>query len=92
MWSSFFQGSRRYINYLVNYLLFSRVVIIRKPAPTLSDFYIPLHKVDDDPFTLVAPTSNSTGSFTYTSSDTSVATNSAKSQASCAVFKWGKWI
>ncbi len=43
-------------------------------APTLSNFNIPAHFTSDAPFTITAPTSNSTGAFTYTSSNPSVAT------------------
>jgi uncharacterized protein YjbI with pentapeptide repeats len=42
--------------------------------PTLSNFSVPAKKINDVPFTLTDPTSNSSGSFTYISSDTSVAT------------------
>ena len=47
-----------------------------KPAniPTLSSFSIATKTSTSAPFTLTAPTSNSTGSFTYASSNTSVAT------------------
>ena len=47
-----------------------------KPAnvPTLSNFIIPAKVVGDAPFAITAPTSNSIGTFTYTSSNTSVAT------------------
>lgn len=43
-------------------------------SPTLSNFTIPAHLVGDAPFALTAPTSNSIGTFTYTSSNTNVAT------------------
>ena len=43
-------------------------------APTLTNFSIPPKTLGDAPFTITAPTSNSTGAFTYTSSNTSVAT------------------
>jgi hypothetical protein len=43
-------------------------------APTLSNFSVPAKVFGDAAFTLSAPTSNSTGTFTYTSSNTSVAT------------------
>ena len=43
-------------------------------SPTLSNFSIPTHSIGDAPFALIAPTSNSTGAFSYTSSNTSVAT------------------
>lgn len=43
--------------------------------PTLSNFNVPTNKVATDaPFALTAPTSNSAGAFTYTSSNTNVAT------------------
>lgn len=42
--------------------------------PTISNFNNITKMYNDVPFTIVAPTSNSAGSFTYTSSDTSVAT------------------
>ena len=43
-------------------------------GPTISGFTVPAKFMGDAPFTLTAPTSNSTGAFTYTSSNTSVAT------------------
>jgi hypothetical protein len=43
-------------------------------APTLSNFSIPAQVVGAAPVTITAPTSNSTGAFTYTSSNTNVAT------------------
>jgi Secretion system C-terminal sorting domain len=43
-------------------------------APILSNFSIPAQAVGAAPITITAPTSNSTGAFTYTSSNTSVAT------------------
>ncbi|MDB5147696.1 MAG: hypothetical protein JWQ57_1716 [Mucilaginibacter sp.] len=43
-------------------------------APTLYSFVLPDKRVGDAPFTLTAPGSNSTGAFTYTSSNTAVAT------------------
>ena len=42
--------------------------------PTITGFSIPEKFVGGAPFTITAPTSNSTGAFTYTSSNTSVAT------------------
>jgi len=42
--------------------------------PTLGAFTVPSKLVGDAPFTLTAPTSNSAGAFTYTSSNTAVAT------------------
>lgn len=47
-------------------------------VPTITGFTIPAHSVGDAPFTLTDPTSNSTGAFTYTSSDSTVATISGK--------------
>lgn len=43
-------------------------------APSLYGFVLPDKRVGDAPFTLTAPGSNSTGAFTYTSSNTAVAT------------------
>ena len=42
--------------------------------PTLSNFSVPTKVAGDAPFTLTAPLSNSTGAFTYTSSNLAVAT------------------
>ncbi len=42
--------------------------------PTLSNFSVPSKQLGDAAFALTAPTSNSTGAFTYTSSNTNVAT------------------
>jgi len=44
-----------------------------EPA-TLGEFTIPTKLIGDAPFSLIAPISNSTGAFTYTSSNPSVAT------------------
>ena len=43
-------------------------------TPSLSNFTVPAKVFGNAAFTLTAPTSNSTGAFTYTSSNTSVAT------------------
>ena len=43
-------------------------------VPTITGFTIPAKILGDAPFTITAPISNSTGAFTYTSSDISVAT------------------
>ena len=43
-------------------------------TPTITGFSVPAKLVGDLPFALTAPTSNSTGAFTYTSSNTAVAT------------------
>ena len=50
------------------------ILTVSKAAPTLSAFSVPLKRIGNPAFNLVAPTSNSTGSFTYTSSNTAVAT------------------
>jgi hypothetical protein len=42
--------------------------------PTITNFSIPAQVTGAAPFTITAPTSNSTGAFTYTSSNTNVAT------------------
>jgi cyanophycinase len=44
------------------------------PAPVLGPFGVPARNVGDAPFALTAPTSTSSGAFSYTSSDASVAT------------------
>jgi len=44
------------------------------PAPVFGPFTVPARNVGDAPFTLTPPTSTSSGAFTYTSSDSSVAT------------------
>jgi hypothetical protein len=44
-----------------------------QPAPTITNFSIPSKNIDDAAFTITPPTSNSPGSFTYTSSNTAVA-------------------
>ena len=43
-------------------------------TPTLSNFNVPAKVLGNPPFTLTAPTTNSGGSFSYTSSNTNVAT------------------
>ena len=43
-------------------------------APTITNFTIPAQVTGAAPFTITAPTSNSSGAFTYTSSNTNVAT------------------
>ena len=52
----------------------SRVITVVKEILTLSNFTIPAKNFGNAPFTLSAPTSDSSGAFTYTSSDESVAT------------------
>ena len=49
------------------------------PAPVLGPFSVPARNVGDAPFVLTAPTSTSSGAFSYTSSDASVATISGSS-------------
>ena len=49
-------------------------LVVNPGAPTISNFTVPLKTVGDAPFTLSSPTSNSPGSFSYTSSNESVAT------------------
>jgi cyanophycinase-like exopeptidase len=44
------------------------------PPPTFGTFTLPSVTVGDAPFAITPPTSNSSGAFTYTSSNTSVAT------------------
>jgi hypothetical protein len=44
------------------------------PSPTFGAFSVPSKTIGAAPFTLTAPTSNSTGTFSYTSSNTNVAT------------------
>lgn len=43
-------------------------------VPTISNFIIPSKNVGNSPFAINAPTSNSSGTFSYTSTNTSVAT------------------
>lgn len=43
-------------------------------TPTLGSFTVPAKELGDAPFSLTAPTSNSSGAFSYTSSNTNVAT------------------
>jgi hypothetical protein len=49
-------------------------VVFVPPAPSLSNFTVPAKKIGDAPFNITAPTSNSNGSFSYTSSNNNVAT------------------
>lgn len=44
------------------------------PRPVITNFSVPAKAYGDAPFTIVDPSSNSNGSFSYTSSDTSIAT------------------
>jgi alpha-tubulin suppressor-like RCC1 family protein/uncharacterized protein YjdB len=47
---------------------------VNKTNPSITGFSIPTKSYSDQPFTITQPTSNSSGSFSYSSSDTSVAT------------------
>jgi hypothetical protein len=47
-------------------------------TPSLSNFSIPTKMVDDSPFTITDPSSTSLGAFSYTSSNTAVASVSGK--------------
>jgi hypothetical protein len=47
---------------------------VNQATPTITNFSVPAKVAENAPFTIVNPTSNSSGAFTYTSSDTSVAT------------------
>ena len=51
----------------------SATLTINKAFPTLSNFTISEKTYRSDPFTLTDPSSNSNGSFSYSSSDTSIA-------------------
>ena len=50
------------------------ITVTLLPKPTLSNFSIPTKTYGNNPFTIVPPTSDSSGSFSYTSSNTNVAT------------------
>jgi len=47
---------------------------VNKATPTISNFTIPTKIYGDSSFTITAPTSNSSGAFSYTSSNTNVST------------------
>jgi uncharacterized protein YjbI with pentapeptide repeats len=49
-------------------------LVVSSIAPTISNFTVAAKNFGDAPFSLTAPTSNSGGTFTYTSSNTAVAT------------------
>ncbi len=49
-------------------------LVVSQATPIITDFSVPAKTVGDAPFNLVAPTSNSSGLYTYTSSNTEVAT------------------
>jgi hypothetical protein len=48
--------------------------VVTKNTPTITNFSVPEKLFGNAPFKLIPPTSNGNGAFTYTSSDTSVAT------------------
>jgi uncharacterized protein YjdB len=48
--------------------------VVGKATTTISSFTVPIKTFGNTPFTITPPTSNSNGSFTYSSSNTSVAT------------------
>jgi len=50
------------------------ILVVDNVRPTVTNFSVPVKTVGDEAFTLVQPTSNSSGAFTYTSSNTEVAT------------------
>ena len=52
----------------------NRVMTATTLSPTITNFSIPTKRYGDTPFTITQPTSNSSGSFSYTSSNLSVAT------------------
>jgi uncharacterized protein YjdB len=49
-------------------------LVVNKPVPTISNFTVPAKNFSDAQFTITQPTSNSSGSFSYSSSNVSVAT------------------
>jgi hypothetical protein len=58
-----------------NKILLNIIIKMSNPSsPTLSNFSVPLKVLGNAPFELTAPTSNSGGAFTYTSSSPTVAT------------------
>jgi uncharacterized protein (TIGR02145 family) len=50
------------------------IVLAKATVPTLSNFTVPGKYIGEAPFTLIKPNSNSAGAFTYTSSNTAIAT------------------
>jgi hypothetical protein len=60
------------LNYLAGTA--TSTLTVNKIVPTISNFSVPTKKVGEAAFTISAPTSNSTGAFTYTSSNTAIAT------------------
>ena len=63
------EASGNYTSGIVN-----RSVVVGKVTPTISNIFIPTKVFGDNPFTITDPSSNSSGSFSYSSSNTSVAT------------------
>jgi len=59
-------------NYLAGTI--TATITVSQATPTITNFSVPAKVLENAPFTIVNPTSNSSGAFTYTSSDTSVAT------------------
>jgi len=50
-------------------------IIVSNPLnPTITNFSIPTKTLGDSPFTITQPSSNSTGAFSYTSSNSNIAT------------------
>jgi len=59
-------------NYLAGTI--TATMTVSQATPTITNFSVPAKVTENVPFTIVNPTSNSSGAFTYTSSDTLVAT------------------
>ena len=59
-------------NYLAGTI--TATLTVNQATPTITNFVVPAKVIGDASFNLVNPTSNSSGLFTYTSSDTTVAT------------------
>jgi len=54
--------------------IFTNKTLITSASPTITNFSIPMKKYNDIPFSIVDPSSNSNGAFSYTSSNPAVAT------------------
>jgi len=50
-----------------------KTIVVRNPTPTITNFSIPTKSFGDNPFVITDPSSNSSGSFSYSSSNTSIA-------------------
>ena len=50
-----------------------KTFVVKKPSPIISNFSIPTKSFGDNPFVITDPSSNSSGSFSYSSSNTSIA-------------------